>query len=88
MYRKGKKKVWPQYTMLHDRRDIIRALGSSVTPATCIGFIAELIHKRYSNIGRRECVAQAILEYNATMGVDAIILGDELKFIEDQISIA
>ena len=73
-------------TNLYDRRQIIFALRSSVTPATCVGYIAGLIHRTYPSINRRECVAQAILEYNSAMEADIIILGDELNFIEKQIA--
>lgn len=81
-----KTRVYPRYTQLHDRKEIIMTLSKSVTPVTCVGFIAELIHRRYGNMTRRECVAQAILEYNKTTNTEVIILGDELKFIEDQIA--
>ena len=81
-----KTRVYPRYTQLHDRKEIIMKLSKSVTPVTCVGFIAELIHRRYGNMSRRECVAQAILEYNKTTNTEIIILGDELKFIEDQIA--
>lgn len=73
-------------TNLYDRAQIIRALRPSVTPVTCVGYIAGLIHRTYPSINARECVAQAILEYNSAMEADIIILGDELNFIEKQIA--